>query len=79
MIIRFLKSIDDDVYDIVEEGYSKPTVATDGQTVPKPKAQWTEDQKHDSNCNNKAINDIYNGISVEKFRRISTCNIAKEA
>ena len=38
MMIGFLKSIDDDVWDIVEEGYSKPTIVADGKTIPKPKA-----------------------------------------
>lgn len=78
-IIVFLKSIDDDVWDIVEEGHSKPTIVANGQTIPKPKAQWTRDEKHDSNCNNKAMNGIYNGISDDEFRRASTCKTAKEA
>ena len=58
-MIGFLKSIDDNVWDIIEEGYSKPTIVTNGETVPKPKAQWSKDEKHASNCNNKALNDIY--------------------
>ena len=40
MMIGFPKSIDDNVWDIIEEGYSKPTIVTNGETVPKPKAQW---------------------------------------
>ena len=78
-MIGFLKSIDDDVWDIVKEGYSKPIIVANEQTVPKPKAQWTEDEKHASNFNNKAMNGIYNGVSAEEFRRISTCKTAKEA
>ena len=38
MMIGFLKSIDDDVWDIVEEGYSRPTIVANRQIVPKPKA-----------------------------------------
>ena len=38
-----------------------------------------KDEKHASNCNNKAMNGIYNGVSVEEFRRISICKTAKEA
>ena len=78
-MIGFLKSIDDDVWDIVEEGYSKPTIVADGKTIPTHKAQWSKDDKHVSNCNNKAMNGIYNGVSAEEFRRISTCKTAKEA
>ena len=70
-MIEFLKSIDDDVWDIIEESYSKPTVVADGKSVPKPKVQWTKDEKHASNCNNKAMNEIYNVVSVEEFRRTS--------
>ena len=50
-----------------------------GQIVPKPKAQWSKDNKYASNCNNKAMNGIYNGVSAEEFRRISICKTAKEA
>lgn len=78
-IIGFLKSIDDDVWDIVEEGYSKLTIVANEQTVPKPKAQWSKDDKHASNCNNMAMNGIYNGVSAEEFRSISTCKTTKEA
>ena len=72
MMIWFFKSIDDDVWDIIEEGYSKPMVVADRESVPKPKAQWAKDEKHASNCDNKAINGIYNGVSAEEFHRIST-------
>lgn len=38
-MIAFLRAIDDQVWDIVVEGYTDPTVVVDGQTVKKPKAQ----------------------------------------
>ena len=75
----FLKSIDDDVWDIVEEGYSKPTVMADGKSVPKPNVQWTKDEKHASNCKYKVMNGIYNEVFAEEFHRVSTCKTAKEA
>ena len=62
-MIAFFKVTDDQVWDTVVEGYSDPTVIVDGQTVKKPKAQWTADEKTKHNCNNKAINAIYNGIT----------------
>lgn len=79
MMIEFLKSIDDGVWDIVEKSYSKPTIVTNRKTVPKPKVQWSKDEKHASNCNNKAMNGIYNGVSTKEFHKISTCKTAKEA
>ena len=57
--IAFLRVIDFQVWDIVVNGYSDPTVVVDGQTKLKPKAQWTVAEKTNSNCNNKAINAIY--------------------
>ncbi|XXG59729.1 hypothetical protein AAC387_Pa04g1763 [Persea americana] len=78
-MIEFLKSIDDDVWDIFEEGHSKPTIVADGKTIPKPKAQWSKDDKYASNCNNKDMNGIYNEVSTEEFRKISTCKTAKKA
>ena len=79
MIIAFLKAMDDQVWDTVVEGCSDPTVIVDGQTFKKPKAQWTADEKTKSNCNNKAFNAIYNGITLAEFLRISVCQTAKAA
>lgn len=59
----FLQSIDEDVWNSVEFGYSKPAVQVDGNLVPKPREQWTNEEKHASNYNSKAINAIYNGVS----------------
>ena len=50
-----------------------------GKPVPKLKAQWSKDEKHASNCNNKTVNSIYNGVSADEFRRIFTCKTAKDA
>ena len=54
-------------------------VVANGQTVPKPKAQWTKDETHDSNCNNKAMNGMYNGVFADEFRRIFTCKTVRQA
>ena len=78
-MIGFLKYVDDDVWDIVKEGYSKPTIMVYEKIVPKPIAQWTKDEKHASNCNNKAMNGIYNGVSAKEFCRISTCKTTRQA
>ena len=45
----------------------------------KRKAQWTPEKKRTSNCNNKVINVIYNGVSPSEFRIIFACPNAKEA
>ena len=78
-MIPFLRAIDDQVWDIIVEGYSDPTVVVNGQTKLKPKAEWTAAEKTKSNCNNKTINVIYNGVTPTELRRISTCPNAKAA
>ena len=64
-MIAFLRVIEDQVWDTIMEGYADPTVIVDGQNVKKQKAQWTADENTKSNCNNKAINAIYNGITQQ--------------
>lgn len=66
-MIAFLRSIDDDVWDSVEEGYSRPTVDTNGKTIPKPKAHWTLGEKHLANYDSSVINAIYNGATATEF------------
>ena len=70
-MIAFLGAIDDEVWDVAEEGYTKPIVIADGQTILKPKGQWAQEEKRASNRNNKAINAIYNSVIQSKFHRIS--------
>lgn len=36
-MISFLISIDDEVWDSVEDDYTRPTIVADGQTVPNQK------------------------------------------
>lgn len=78
-MISFLKVKDDKVWDIVEECYIRPTVVMDGQTILKPKAQWTQEEKPTSNHDNKEINAIYNAVTQSKFHMISTSSSAKAA
>ena len=54
-MIAFLRAIDYQVWDIIMDGYSDPTVVVDRQTKLKSKAQWTTIEKTNSNCNNKGI------------------------
>ena len=78
-MIAFLRAIDDQVWDTVVEGYANPTLIVNGQTIKKPKAQWTTAEKTISNCNSKEINAIYNGVTPAEFHRISACPNAKAA
>ena len=61
------------------KGYADPIVVVDDQTVKKLRAQWIAVERTNSNCNNKPLNAIYNGITPAEFYRISACSTAKAA
>ena len=68
-IRAFLYSIDDSVWDAVEIGWTRPEVA---------KSTWDKTTLTTANTNNKALNAIFCGISLDEFNRISHVTIAKE-
>ena len=63
----FLKSIDVRVWIFVEYEWEKPTT---------PVSEWQTSQKEAAAFNSKAINAIFNVVSMEKFKRISNVEIA---
>ena len=63
-------SIDDTVQDAVEVGWTRLEVA---------KSTWDKALLATANANNKALNAIFCGVSLDKFHRISHITIAKEA
>ena len=63
----FLKSIDVRVWIFVEYRQEKPTT---------PVSEWQTSQKEAATFNSKAINAIFNVVSMEKFKRISNVEIA---
>ena len=63
----FLKSIDGRVWNSVEYGWEKPTT---------PISEWETSQKEVAAFNSKAMNTIFNAISMEEFKRISNVEIA---
>ena len=75
----FLKSIDERVWQTVVSGWTPPTVMTGDLTIPKPISAWDRVDYDNCGWNSKAINAIYNGVTAEEFRRISHCELAKEA
>ena len=78
-MIAFLRAINDQVWDIVVEGYFDPTVFVEGKLRLKPKVQWTNAERTKSNCNNKALNAIYNVVTQAELHRIFGCPNAKAA
>ena len=66
----FLKSIDERVWNSVEYGWEKPTT---------PVSEWQTFQKETATFNSKAINAIFNVVSMEVFKRISNVDVAYTA
>ena len=70
MMKAFLKSIDERVWNSIEYGWEKPTT---------PMSKWQTSQKEAAKFNSKAMNAIFNAISVEKFKRIFNVEVAHTA
>ncbi|WKA03659.1 hypothetical protein VitviT2T_021758 [Vitis vinifera] len=70
------------VWNVVEFGWSLPKVLDrEGRptNVIKPKLEWDRGDNEASENNARAMYSIFNAISTDEFRRIATCNSAKEA
>ena len=69
-IKAFLKSIDERVWNFVEYGWEKPTT---------PVSEWQTSKKEVAVFNSKAMNVIFNTVSMEEFKRISNVEVAHTA
>ena len=66
----FLKSTDERIWNFVEYGWEKPiTPVSESQTSQKEAAAF----------NSKAMNTIFNAVSMEEFKRISNVEVAHTA
>ena len=61
-----LKSIDERVWNSVEYGWEKPTTLV---------SEWQTSQKEAAAFNSKAMNAIFNAISMKEFKRISNVEV----
>ena len=66
----FLKSIDERVWNSVEYGWEKQNT---------PVSEWQTSKKKATAFNSKAMNAIYNAVSMEEFKRISNVEVAHTA
>ena len=66
----FLKSIDERVWNSVEYGLEKPTTLV---------SEWQTSQKEVVTFNSKAMNAIFNIVSMKEFKRISNVEITHTA
>ena len=66
----FLCSIDESVWDAVENGWTRPKVA---------KSTWDKVALVAANANSKVLNAMFCGVSPNEFHRISHATITNEA
>ena len=66
----FLKSIDERVWNSVKYGWEKSTT---------PVSEWQTSKKEVTAFNSKAMNTIYNVVSMDEFKRISNVEVAHTA
>ena len=65
----FLQSLDKKVRQAVEIGWTKPTEAL---------ANWDDAKIMAANFNSRALNALFNAVTDEKFKKISSTKTAKE-
>ena len=66
----FLQFLDEKVWQVVEIGWTKSTEAP---------ADWDDAKIKAANFNNRALNALFNAVTNEEFKKISSTETAKEA
>ena len=69
-IRAFLQSLDKKVWQAVEIGWTKPIEAP---------ADWNDAKIKAANFNSRTLNALFNAVTNEEFKKISSTEIAKEA
>ena len=65
-----LQSLDENVWQVVEIGWTKPKEAL---------TEWDDAKIKVANFNSRAMNALFNAVTNEEFKKISSTEIAKEA
>ena len=66
----FLQSLDENVWQAVEIGWTKPMKAL---------ADWDDAKIKAANFNSRALNVLFSAVTNEEFKKISSTKTAKEA
>ena len=69
-MIAFLQSLDEKVWQAVKIGWTKPT---------KAPADWDDAKIKAANFNSKALNALFNAVTNEEFKKISSNETTEEA
>lgn len=75
----FIKSIDEQAWVVVLDGWRPPRVTVDVVTILKPESEWTTDERTIPNFNSKALNVIFVSVDVASYHMISNCTEARDA
>ncbi|XVF03502.1 hypothetical protein REPUB_Repub05bG0000500 [Reevesia pubescens] len=75
----YVQACDMDMWDVIMYGLFIPKKRnTEDEYVPKPRAEWTTNDKTKVQVNFKAINTLHYALNLAEFNRISTCGSANE-
>ena len=66
----FLQSLDEKVWQAIEIGWTQPK---------KAPADWDDAKIKAANFNSRALNALFNAVTNEEFKKISSIETAKEA
>ena len=66
----FLQSLDENVWQVVEIGYTK---------LKEAPADWDDAKIKAENFNSRALNALFSAVTNEEFKKISSIETAKEA
>ena len=76
----YIKSIDARAWKAVIVGYDRPMINDDdGDRIPKPEENYTDEEMAVQNFNDKALNAIITNIDYNLFRLIQNCKAGKDA
>ena len=76
----FIRALDVRAWRSILIRWTPPTITdSEGKRFLKPEVDWSNDDDHLANYNNKALHTIFNGCDSNHIKLISSCEIAKEA
>ncbi|KAK0571758.1 hypothetical protein LWI29_021059 [Acer saccharum] len=75
----YIRSIDERAWMTVEEGYLAPNKIVDGETVSKPRSEWSTNEFELAKWHHRAVNAIFGGVDSRQFSYIQNLETAKEA
>jgi len=74
----FVESIDQGIWDAIENGHFIPKINKSGSFIKKPWSQWTNEESEKAKFDCIVKNIITSALDSKEFFRISECESAKE-